>query len=159
METAVDDDIRRNPCRIDGAGKEESDERAVIPLPVVFALADTLPRWHRALVLLATFAQLRLGELAGLTRDRFDLSRCEVRVTDAKSHAGNRTVTFLAETVPELREHLARYAAPARPASSSSGQRAAGSAETTSTRSSRRLRDRQGRSGAVPRTGHARHLR
>jgi hypothetical protein len=63
METAVDDElIRRNLCRIDGAGREESDERrAVIPLPVVFALADTLPPWHRALVLLATFAQLRLG--------------------------------------------------------------------------------------------------
>jgi hypothetical protein len=44
METAVDDElIRRNPCRIDGAAKEESDERALIPLPVVFPLADTLP--------------------------------------------------------------------------------------------------------------------
>lgn len=115
METAVDDElIRRNPCRIDSAGKEESDERPVIPLPVVFALADALPPWHRALVLLATFAQLRLGELAGLTRDRLDLKRCEVRITDAKSRAGNRTVTFPAEIVPELREHLAKHAVPGR---------------------------------------------
>jgi integrase len=112
METAVEDDlIRRNPCRIDGAGQEDSDERPVIPLPVVFIIADQLPRRYRALVLLATFAQLRLGELAALTRDRLDLATCQVRVTDAKSSAGNRIVTFPVEIVPELREHLARYAA------------------------------------------------
>jgi integrase len=115
METAVDDElIRRNPCRIDGAGKEDSDEREVIPLPIVFALAAALPARHRALVLLATFAQLRFGELAALTRDHLDLGRCEVRITNAKSRAGNRTVTFPAEIVPELREHLARHAAPGR---------------------------------------------
>jgi len=115
METALDDErIRRNPCRIDGAGQEDSDERPVIPLPVVFAIAETLPSRYRALVLLATFAQLRLGELAGLTRDRIDLDRCEVRITDAKSPAGNRTVTFPAEIVPELRFHLGHFAAPGR---------------------------------------------
>ncbi len=115
METAVDDErIRRNPCRIDGAGQEESDERPVIPLPVVFGIADTLPPRYRALVLLATFAQLRLGELAGLTRDHIDLQRREVRITDAKSPAGNRTVTFPAEIVPELCFHLDHYAASGR---------------------------------------------
>jgi integrase len=113
METAVEDDlIRRNPCRIDGAGHEDSGERPVIPLPAVFVIADKLPRRYRALVLLATFAQLRLGELAGLTRDRLDLAGCRVRVVDAKSPAGNRTVTFPAEICPELREHLRCYAAP-----------------------------------------------
>jgi integrase len=113
METAADDElIRRNPCRIDGAGKEDSDERSVIPLPSVFVIADKLPRRYRALVLLATFAQLRLGELASLTRNRLDLATCQVRVTDAKSPAGNRTVTLPAEIMPELREHLRRYAAP-----------------------------------------------
>jgi integrase len=115
METACDDElIRRNPCRIGGAGKEDTGERPVISLPVVFALANALPRRYYALVLLAVFAQLRLGELAGLTRDRIDLKCCEVRIINAKSPAGNRTVTFPAEIVPELREHLARYAAPGR---------------------------------------------
>jgi integrase len=71
-----------------------------------------VPPWHRALVLLATFAQLRFEELASLTRNRLDLGRCEVRVTEAKSRAGNRTVTFPAEIVPDLRAHLAAYAAP-----------------------------------------------
>ncbi len=63
-------------------------------------------------MLLATFAQLRLGELASLTRNRLDLAACQVRVTDAKSPVGNRTVTFPAEIMPELREHLRRYSAP-----------------------------------------------
>ncbi len=86
METAVDDElIRRNPCRIDGAGKEESDERPIIPLPVVFVIADKRPAVrHRALVLLATFAQLRFGNWQRLTRDRLDLDRFEVRVTESQ---------------------------------------------------------------------------
>jgi integrase len=127
METAVDDGlIRRNPARIDGAGQEDSDEREVIPLPAVFDIADIIaPRW-RVLVLLATFAQMRFGELAGLTRNRLDLDACEIRITEAliepgngsllteppKSRAGKRVVSFPAELVPELRAHLDTYAAP-----------------------------------------------
>jgi integrase len=127
METAVDDGlIRRNPARIDGAGQEDSDEREVIPLPVVFHIADTIPARWRALVLLATFAQMRFGELAGLTRNRLDLDNCVIRVTEAliepgkghllteppKSRAGKRSISFPAELVPELRAHLDAYAAP-----------------------------------------------
>jgi integrase len=79
-------------------------------------------------VLLATFAQMRFGELAGLTRDRLDLDRCEVRITEApvqrdkgsllveppKSRAGRRTFTFPVELVPDVRDHLTRYAEPGR---------------------------------------------
>src|ERR1039458_648099 len=69
FETAVDDQmIRRNPCRIEGAGKEDSPERDVVSLPVVFAIADALPPRYRAMALLATFASMRWGELAGLRR-------------------------------------------------------------------------------------------
>ena len=36
MNTAADDGrIRRNPCRIKGAGQEHSDERPVVPVPVL----------------------------------------------------------------------------------------------------------------------------
>jgi integrase len=125
LATAADDMIiRRNPCRIEGAGQEESEERPVIPLPVVFMIAAKVPARYRALVLLATFAQLRLGELAGLTRDRLDLDTCQVRITGAlvqpdrgelrmeppKSRAGRRTLSFPAEIRPDLQEHLERYA-------------------------------------------------
>jgi hypothetical protein len=82
----VDDElIRRNPCRIDGAGQEDSDEREVIPLPVVFGIVGRIPARWRALVLLATFAQMRFGELAGLTRDGLDLDDCEISIRNRMS--------------------------------------------------------------------------
>lgn len=113
---------------IDGAGQEDSAERQVIPLPVVFGIAAKIPARWRALVLLATFTQMRFGELAGLTRDRLDLGHCEIRITEAlvqpdeggliveppKSRAGKRALSFPAELVPELRTHLDRYAEPGR---------------------------------------------
>lgn len=48
METAVDDElIRRNPCRIKGAGKESSAERQIATVAQVDALADAVgPRWR-----------------------------------------------------------------------------------------------------------------
>jgi integrase len=124
--TAVDEDrmVNRNPCRIDGAGKEESEERKIVSLPVVFALAKAVPVRYRAVVLLATFADLRWGELAGLRRASIDLEACEIRIVETvaeldrgglrpetpKSRAGKRTVAFPAELVPELRWHLERFA-------------------------------------------------
>lgn len=126
--TAVEEDriVRRNPCRIMGASKEDSMEREVISLPTVFAIADAVPPRYRALVLLATFADLRWGELAGLRRENLDLETCEVRVVETvaeldaggllpetpKSRAGQRTVAFPAELVPELRWHMERFAEP-----------------------------------------------
>jgi integrase len=153
LSTAEDDRIiNRNPCRIDGAGQEESDEREIVPLPVVFALADAVPVRYRALVLLATFADLRWGELAGLRRENINLEICEVRVRETiaepdkgelrpetpKSQAGKRTVAFPAELMPEIRWHLERFAQPGREATSSSGLRVACCADPTSVRSGRR---------------------
>ncbi len=88
--------------------------------------ARNVPERYRALLLLATFANLRFGELAGLRRNQVDLGRCEVRVLkataetdggllidgDPKSPASIRTVAFPREIVPELADHLERFAAP-----------------------------------------------
>jgi integrase len=127
MTTAVEDGvIRRNPCRIKGAGQEHSDERPVIPVATLVELLGSVPARYRALLLLATFANLRFGELASLRRNQVDLDACEVRVNastsemddgrlidgDPKSHAGMRTVAFPAEIVPELVDHLERFADP-----------------------------------------------
>jgi integrase len=128
FETAVEDDriVPRNPCHIDGAGKEESDERDIVPLPVVFKLADTVPVRYRLLVLLATFADLRWGELVGLRRENIDLAACEIRIKNTlsqpdrgglrfdtpKSAAGKRTVAFPEEITGEIRWHLERFAEP-----------------------------------------------
>jgi integrase len=124
--TAVDEDrmVNRNPCRIEDAGKEESPERQTVPLPMVFALAKAVPVRYRALVLLATFADLRWGELAGLRRENIDLDACEVRIVETvaeldkgglraetpKSQVSRRTVAFPADLVLELRWHLERFA-------------------------------------------------
>jgi integrase len=79
------------------------------------------------MLLLATFASLRFGELAALRRSDLDLERCCVRVArslvqmdggklidaEPKSRAGRRVVSFPREVVSELRWHLERFVAPA----------------------------------------------
>ncbi len=127
LNTATDDRlIRRNPCRIKGAGQEDSPERAVIALATLVELLDRVPPRYRALVLLATFASLRFGELAGLRRGQLDLEGCAVRIViataetddgrliddDPKSQAGRRRVAFPREIAPELRWHLECFAQP-----------------------------------------------
>jgi len=60
MSTAADDGmIRRNPCRIRGAGQEHSPERPVLTAQQVFDLAAAVPERYRALILLAVFASMR----------------------------------------------------------------------------------------------------
>lgn len=127
LETAEEDRaISRNPCNIKGAGKEHPDERETVPLPVVFKLAEIVPVRYRALVLLATFADMRWGELAGLRRENIDLKACEVKITEElvqpnkgplffdtpKSQAGKRTVAFPEEIAGEIRWHLDKFGQP-----------------------------------------------
>jgi integrase len=127
MSTVADDGvIRRNPCRIKGAGQEYSPERPVVPPDTLIRLLDQVPPRYRALLLLATFASLRFGELAGLRRRAVDLDACTVRIDtataelangklvddDPKSRAGVRTVAFPREIVPEVRWHVERFAEP-----------------------------------------------
>jgi integrase len=118
--------VRRNPCRIEGGGQEESPERQTLSLPVVFEIASAIPVRYRVLVLLATFAGLRWGELIALRRHNIDLEACEIRIVETtaqldtgrlraetpKSRAGRRTVAFPAELVPEIHWHLERFAEP-----------------------------------------------
>jgi integrase len=72
--------IRRNPCRINGAGQEESPERPTLTIAQVYALADATDQRYRALVLLAMFTSLRWSELGGLRRCDIDLNALTVRV-------------------------------------------------------------------------------
>ena len=83
-------------------------------------------RRYGALVLLATFASLRLGEVTALRRCDLDLTACTVRVRAAfverstgglvlgppKSDAGRRVVGFPPSIVPALRDHLAQFVGP-----------------------------------------------
>jgi Site-specific recombinase XerC len=127
LMTAVDDQIiSRNPCRIRGAGEEKPEERPVLPVDKVFELADLMPVRLRALVLLATFASLRWGEVAALRRMDLDLKAGTVSVRQQhveldtgellvgppKSRAGIRTVTIPQGIIPALRHHLDTFTGP-----------------------------------------------
>lgn len=127
LNTAVDDGlIRRNPCRIKGAGVERPDERPVLSVEQVLLLAGKIAPRYRALVLLATFASLRWGELVALRRRNIDLRGRTVQVNESmselkdgsrvigapKSDAGKRTVAIPEAIVPDLRWHLQRFAEP-----------------------------------------------
>ncbi|WP_432745388.1 site-specific integrase [Streptomyces sp. JH002] len=69
LETATEDElIRRNPCRIKGAGKESPKERPTATVAQIDAMADAMgPRW-RLFVLLGTYGPMRPEELAELRR-------------------------------------------------------------------------------------------
>ena len=121
FNTALDDGlIKRNPCRIKGAGNEHSPERPVLTVTQVYAVADAVGLRYRALILLAAFTSLRWAELAALRPADIDLDARTVKVTrqlhyhqaghsfgPPKSRAGVRVVDFPDLIVPDVREHLA----------------------------------------------------
>jgi integrase len=127
FNTAVDDGlIRRNPCRIKGAGQEKSAERPVLTVPQVHTLAAVTDERYRVLVLLAAFTSLRWGELAALRRSDIDAQARTVRVTrqlnerdgggfsfgPPKSEAGVRVVAIPELITPDLAAHIMNYARP-----------------------------------------------
>ena len=126
LDTAVDDGlIRRNPCRIKGAGQEKSPERPVLTIPQVYALADAVGDRYRALVLLGVFGSLRWGELAALRRSDIDFQARTVWISrqlseqrgggfafgPPKSDAGHRTVAIPSVIRPDLASHIVTFAA------------------------------------------------
>jgi integrase len=125
LNTAVQDGlIKRNPCNIKGAGAEHSPERSVLSIAEVFSLADAIDKRYRALVLLATFANLRWGEAVALRRKDLDLKAGTVRVERTlvevgnqplhfgppKTVAGVRTLPIPAIILPEVEQHVSQFA-------------------------------------------------
>ncbi|MFB7555642.1 tyrosine-type recombinase/integrase [Streptomyces brevispora] len=125
METAADDElIRRNPCRIRGAGSEKAKERPTATVEQADALADAMgPRW-RLMVYLGAYGPMRPEEQAALRRPDVTLEPLAVKVRDAapelttgrrvegdtKSAAGRRTVFLPAFLYIEVKRHLDWYA-------------------------------------------------
>jgi integrase len=125
LNTALDDGlIQRNPCRIKGGGDENSLERPVLTVDEVYAVAGAIQPRYRVLVLLAAFASLRFGELAGLRRADIDLEHRIIRVRQAqaelatgalrvklpKSAAGVRPVAFPEPIARDVEMHLRWFA-------------------------------------------------
>jgi integrase len=125
LETAADDElIRRNPCRVRGAGKEAAVERETATVEQVDKLADAIgPRW-RLMVYLGAYGPLRPEEQAELRRKDVGLDDMTIRVRKAapelctgeraegptKSEAGKRYVVLPGFLHPDLRRHLEWYA-------------------------------------------------
>ena len=90
----------------------------------VYRLADATAPRYRPLVLLATFGNLRWGELAGLRRRNLDLDNRCVRIVETvhefgqlvkgtpKSEASHRIIILPGLIIPDLRAHLDLYSAP-----------------------------------------------
>jgi integrase len=125
--TAVQDElIVKNPAVLRGAATDHAVERPVASVQQVYALADAIGPRYRLMVLLATFAGLRLGELRALRRSRIDLDTMTVQVVEQyqelsngsvilgppKTDAGRRTVVIPDVLRPELDAHFAEYAEP-----------------------------------------------
>ena len=119
LNTAVDDGrIKRNPCRIKGADRENPPERPVASVQQLFLLADTIGPTYRAFVLTAALASLRWGELVALRRRDIDLESGLIFVRRSMVERGGsleialpknnrgRTVALPAVLVEELRGHL-----------------------------------------------------
>jgi integrase len=129
LNTAVDDAaLARNPCTIKRGGVERVDERDVATIEQVWAAADAMPNRMRAIVLVAGFVGLRVGEILGLERRHVDglhrtitVEQQEQQLTDGtlitgppKTDAGKRVIVVPAPVFAELESHLERFVAPGR---------------------------------------------
>jgi integrase len=126
MAAAVDAGlIARSPCRAIKLPRVEREPPRFLTPAEVARLANAIDPRYRALVLVAAYGGLRIGELAGLTRRRVDLLRGTVEVAEIitevegrlggglpKTRAGRRTVGLPRRVVEELDQHLAAYTAP-----------------------------------------------
>jgi integrase len=126
LNTAVEDErITVNPCRLRGAGVERFRRTPFVDAGIVLALSDAIEERYRALVLLAGFGGLRLGELLGLQRGDIDVDANTVRIerqtvelahgerlqTPPKTDAGTRTVHLPPSVSAALAAHLDRFCA------------------------------------------------
>ena len=121
LNTAVEDGVLvKNPCLIEGAGVERAPERPVATVAEVFALADAIDPRYRLMVILGTFAGLRLGELLALRRRDVNVLHLSVHVEEQalelrdgtrivgppKTDAGRRTVALPPQIIDEVERHL-----------------------------------------------------
>ncbi|MEV7169992.1 site-specific integrase [Streptomyces sp. NPDC093224] len=161
MQTAVEDElIRRNPCSIRGAGREDADERPVATVDQVFALAEAIGIRWRLMVLLGAFASMRPEELAELRRADIDLDTGSVRVRraapelntgrrvigDPKSRAGKREIMLPGFVLLDVRRHLEWFAKDGPDGLVFVGERGAALRGTTFGRKWRKARDAVGMS-------------
>ena len=133
MLAAVDDEgttVAANPCRIDNAGRVKRAREIDVATPAeLAAIVAAMPEEWRALVVLAAWCALRLGEVTALQRGDVDVAtgvlhvrRAVVRVpgrpvdpnAQPKSSSGRREVVIPPHVLPVIVDHLDRFVGPAR---------------------------------------------
>jgi integrase len=126
-ETAVADEIIvRNPCKLKGASSEHAPERPVATVAEVAQLYEAIDDRFKAMVLLAAWCSLRLGEVLALSRADIDLDVGTLRINKAesqlehgeriigppKTRSGVRTLAIPPHVLPLLQEHLRLFSEP-----------------------------------------------
>lgn len=142
LNTAVEDGkIASNPCRIKGAGTVRAAERPTIDPAALLAAVEAAPERYRLALLLASWCQLRRGEILGLQRRHVDLTTGTLAIQQArtvttagtpaqgppKTAAGVRRIQVPANVLPALRDHLDRFVASSPDASLFTAEHPAGS--------------------------------
>ena len=121
MAAAVDAGvIATNPCDRVPLPSIEREEMCFLTPEEVGRLASSMNPRDRALVLVAAYGGLRIGELTGLRRGRVDVLRSRVDIAETcvevsghlffnqpKTRAGRRSVTLPRSVTTELNGHLA----------------------------------------------------
>ena len=127
MRTAVIDGvILASPCKVKGAGSERAPERPVATIAEIEALHQAMPGHLRLVILLATWCQLRRGEILGLRRCDIDLNGSTITIEQSrtfrmngdsiikepKSRASRRVLAVPKEMIEALANHLIHFADP-----------------------------------------------
>jgi integrase len=117
--------ISETPCRRLPLPRVERQEMRFLTVDEVARLADAINPRYRALVLVAAYGGLRIGEMAGLRRTRVDILRARVDVAEItvevagqlhsgppKTRAGRRSISLPRSIADELGHHLGLWAGP-----------------------------------------------
>lgn len=124
MRTAVVDGIiSKSPCTVEGASTEHPTERPTASAEEVELLSGAMPEHLRIVVLLATWCQLRRGEILGLRRMDIDLKQGLIQIVQSrtfgmdgrqivkspKTAAGRRSVSVPRPVMKSLIQHLEAF--------------------------------------------------
>jgi integrase len=124
LRTAVADGlIVISPCKVSGASQEHAAERPTATVAEVCELTNAMPDRLRLVVLLATWCQLRRGEILGLRRRDIDILHSLVHIEQSrtftrngsaltkapKTAAGRRILSVPSNVTEVIAEHLERF--------------------------------------------------
>lgn len=124
LRTAVADGlIVISPCKVSGASVEHAPERPTATIAEVHELTNAMPDRLRLAILLATWCQLRRGEILGLRRRDIDILHSLIRIQQSrtftrngnslikapKTAAGRRILSVPSNVTEVMTEHLAKF--------------------------------------------------